>query len=69
MVLSDSQISMKSLCLILLFTLLDYKFVICLTKCLSWLVWVWLRVCSSTFFSIIVSLLFYCFGMSCNSRQ
>ena len=60
MVLSDSQISLRSICLILLFTLIDYIFVICFMKCLSWLVGVWLRASSSICFSIIVSLLIYC---------
>ena len=59
MVLSDFQISMISLCLIMLFASIDYMFVICLAKFLSWLVGVWLRACSSIFFSIIISLLFY----------
>ena len=38
MLLSDSQISIRPLCLILLFTPLDAMFVTCLTKFLSWLV-------------------------------
>lgn len=59
MVLSDSQISMKSICFYLLFTPVDYIFVICLTKCLSWLVGVLLRACSTNWFCIIISLLFY----------
>jgi len=62
MVLSDSQISMRSLRLNMLFTPVDYIFVICLTKCLSWLVGVWLRACSTIFFCMIVSLLIYCSG-------
>lgn len=37
MVLSDSQIITRSLCLIMLVTPVDYMFVICLMKCLSWL--------------------------------
>jgi len=37
MVHSDSQISMKSLYLILLFTPVDCIFTKCLTKCMSWL--------------------------------
>ena len=38
MVLSNSQLSMRPLCSELLFTPVDYIFVICLMKCLSWLV-------------------------------
>ena len=54
---SDSQISMRPLCLNLLFTYVDYIFVICLTKHMSWLVGVWLRASSSIYICIIVSLL------------
>lgn len=61
MVLRDSQISTRPLCLKLLFTPVDYMYVICFTKCLSWLVGVWLRDFSTNFFCIIVSLLFYYF--------
>ena len=61
MVLSDSEISTRSLCLNMLFTPIDYMFVICLAKCMSWLIGVWLRACSTNYFFIIVSLLFYCF--------
>jgi len=45
MVHSDSHISMRSLHLIMLFTHVGYMSMICLTKCLSWLVGVWLRSC------------------------
>jgi len=38
MLLSDSQINMRSLWLDMLFTPIDYIFVTCLTKLLSWLV-------------------------------
>ena len=38
MALSDSKLSMKPICSELLITHVDYTFVICLTKCLSWLV-------------------------------
>jgi len=38
MVHSDSQISMRSLHLIMLFTLVGYMSMTCLTKCFSWLV-------------------------------
>jgi len=38
MILSNYQISMIPLCSDMLFKLVDYIFVICLTKCLSWLV-------------------------------
>ena len=61
MVLIDSQISMRSLFLNMFFTSIDYMFVICLTKFMLWLVGVWLRVCSTNCFCIIVSLLFCCF--------
>ena len=61
MALRDSQISTRSLFLKLLFTPVDYMFVICLAKCLSWLLRVWLRAYSTIWFCIIVSLLFYCF--------
>jgi len=43
MVHSDSQISMRSLHLILLFTLVGNMLKIYLMKCMSWLVGVWLR--------------------------
>jgi len=59
MVHSDSQISMKSIHLILLFTPVGYMLMICLTKCLSWIVGVWLRSGSTYCFGIIVSLYFY----------
>ena len=58
-ILSDSQISMISLCLNQLFTRVDYIFVICLMKFLSWQVGVLLRVCSSIYICIIASLLYY----------
>ena len=61
MVLSDSHISMRSICLNLLFTPIDYIFVICLMKCLSWLVGVWFRASSSIYICIIFSLLSFCF--------
>jgi len=38
MLLNDSHMSMRHLCLNILFTLEDYIFVTCLTKCLSWIV-------------------------------
>ena len=60
MFLSDSQISMRSLCLNLLFTLVDYKFVICLTKCLSRLVGVKSKSFSGNFNGIIIPLLSLC---------
>jgi len=56
MVHSDSQVSMRSLYLILLFTLVGYMLMICLTKCLSRLVGVWLLSCSTYYFCIIISL-------------
>jgi len=59
MVLIDSQISMRPLSLNLLFTPVDYIFVICLMKFLPWLVGVSLRACSIICFCIVVSLLFY----------
>jgi len=60
MVLRNYQISMRLLCLNMLFTPIDCIFVICLKKLLSWLVGVRLRACSSIYFFIIVSLLSYC---------
>ena len=59
MFLSDSQLSMRPLCSDLLFTPVDYIFVICLTKCLSWLVVVQLSSYLSVFIYIVISLLFY----------
>lgn len=58
MVHDDSQISMRSLHLILLFTSEGYMFMICLMKCLSWLVRVSLRSWSTICFCIIISLYF-----------
>ena len=60
MLLSNSQLSMRPLCSDLLFTLVDYIFVICLTKCLSWLVRVQSRSHSSDCIYTVISLLFYC---------
>ena len=59
MLLSDSQLSMIPLCSDMLFTPVDYIFVICLTKCLSWLVGVQSRSYSSNFFLVDISLLSY----------
>jgi len=56
MVHNDSHISMRYIHLILLFTPIGYMLMICLMKCLSWLVGVWLRSCSTYFFGIIVFL-------------
>ena len=66
MVLSDSQLSMIPLCLELLFTLVDYIFVICLTKCLSWLVGVHSSLCSRICVGIIVSMFLF---ISVNSMK
>ena len=60
MLLSDSQMSMRPLCLYLLFSSVDYIFVICLTKCLSSLVGVQSRAGSSICICIIISLLSFC---------
>ena len=57
---SDSQVSMSPLCLNMLFTLVDYIFMTCLTKRLSWVVGVWLRACLGIYICIIVSLLSLC---------
>ncbi len=62
MLLSDSQISMTPLWSYLLFKLLDYIFVTCLTKCLSWIVAVQLSPCSSVLFYIIIPLLSFSSG-------
>ena len=59
MVLSDSQLSMRTLCSEFLFTPVVYIFVTCLTKCLSWLVWVQSTFHSSIVFSTVISMLFY----------
>jgi len=61
MLLSDSQISMRPLCSDLLFTPVDYIFVIFLTKFLSWLVGDQLSPCSSNCISIIIPLLSFCY--------
>lgn len=47
MLLRYSQISMRHLCSDMLFKLIDYILVTCLTKCLSWLVGVQLSPCST----------------------
>jgi len=60
MLLSDSEISMIPLCLNLLLTPVDYIYVICLKKCLSWLVWVQSKACSSNCICIIIPLLYLC---------
>ena len=56
MLLSNSQISMRPLCSDLLFTPVDYIFVTCLTKCLSWIVGVQSRTCPCFCKCIIVML-------------
>ena len=56
MILSDSHISMRPLCSYMLFKPVDYIFVTCLTKCLSWLVGVQCRPCPCFFKCIIVIL-------------
>jgi len=58
---SDSQISMRPLSLNMLFTLVDHIFMICLTKFMSWLVGLQLRICSSIYICIIISLLYFCY--------
>jgi len=45
MVHNDSEISMRSLDLILLFTHVGYMSMICLKKYMPWLVGFWLRSC------------------------
>jgi len=57
---NKSQISMRPLCSDMLFTPVDYIFVICLMKCFSWLVGVQSRYYSSKFISIVISMLSYC---------
>jgi len=59
MSLSDSHLSMRPLSLDLLFTQLGYIIMICLTKCLSWLVGVHSRSHSSDYIYTGMSLLFY----------
>ena len=56
MLLSDSKISMRPLCSDLLLKPLDYIFVTCLRKCLSWLVGVQSRPCHCFCKCIIVML-------------
>jgi len=53
---SESQISMRPLCSALLFRPIDLIFVICLTKCLSWLVGVQSSPCQCFCKCIIVPL-------------
>ena len=60
MSLSDYQRSMRPLCLDMLFTPVDYIFMIYLMKWLSWLVGVQSRACSSTCNYIIISMLSLC---------
>jgi len=60
MLLSDSQMSMRPLCLDLLFTPVDYIFLICLMKCLSWIVGVLSRDFLSNCICIIIPLLSLC---------
>jgi len=60
MVLNDSQLSMRPLCLDLLFTPAYYIFLIFLIKFLSWLVGVQSRSYSSNCISTIISMLSYC---------
>jgi len=57
---NDSQMSMRPICLDLLFTPVDYILVICLMKCLSWLVGVQTIPCSSNFICIIIPFLSFC---------
>jgi len=59
MLIIDSQVSMRPLCLDMLFTPVDYIFVICSMKYLSWLVGVQLSPCSSNFICIIIPLLYF----------
>lgn len=56
---SESQISMRPICSDLLFTLVDYIFMTCLTKCPSWLVGVQSRSYSSNCISTIIYMLSY----------
>ena len=58
MVLSNSQLSMRTLCLKLLITPVDYTFAICLTKFLLCLVGVQSRSWTSIYFSTFISMLF-----------
>jgi len=60
MLLSDSKLSMRPLRSYMLFTPVDYIFVMSLTKCLSWLVGVQSRYYSSNCIFIVISLLSYC---------
>jgi len=59
MLLIDSHLSMRPLCLDLLFTPVDYIFVICLTKCMSWLVGFKSRSNSSNCIFTVISMLSY----------
>jgi len=61
MVHSDSHISIRSLHLVLLFTHVDYMSMICLTKCMPWLVGNQLRSWTSICFSTFISMLLYWF--------
>ena len=69
MVLSDSQICMRSIHLIMLFTPVGYMLMMCLTKCLSWLVGVWLWSCSTSAFASLFPCTFTDFKLSLHSEQ
>ena len=66
---SDSQINMRTLCLNILFALVDYIFVICLIKCLSWLVGVQSIPCSSNCICIIIPFYLYVMNVSFSYGQ
>lgn len=57
MLLNDYQISMRPLCSDRLFKPVDYIFVTCLTKFLSWLVGVQSIPCSNNYICILIMLL------------
>ena len=54
MLLNDSQIIMRPICSDLLFKPVNYIFVTCLTKCMSWLVGVHSSPYSSACFYIVI---------------
>ena len=59
MLLSDSQMSMRPLCLDLLLKPIDYIIVTCLMKCLSWLVGVQSSPCSTNCIYFLILLLYF----------